>query len=391
MNINDVLIRVLKKNDEISEQLLHRNEEEDEVKHALEIKAREAQDREIAEKFQHQEWEITKLEQMKQVEIDLHTEDDRRHSEELRRIEKETKDRKSELDRLRVAARELEEVNRLRKAEEEEIAQLKRALAAKEEDNRRNKNGRARSSEKKRSRREDRVYEVEEEEWEGNFIVEVEEASSEEELEWPVRRSSKAKRNASGSPKRRLVPVESTDDEEDLQSLSSSRLKASRRKLSSSSLPEENFLSARSAKARMARRNLSSASLRVQDTDDDSTDTDEEDDYTPSPRRKSRKVNRKPQASSGTVDDLMAQMGLGDPRRSRSGSNSRAGSPVYMGGVHPSPYYPTHGGSFSPPIGPFGYGVGVPGSIINTSVGNIVNSAISNVGNDNSVRKVYRK
>ena len=45
MNINDVLIRVLKKNDELSEQMLYRNEEEDEVKHTLKIKAR---DREMA-------------------------------------------------------------------------------------------------------------------------------------------------------------------------------------------------------------------------------------------------------------------------------------------------------------------------------------------------------
>ena len=36
-----------------------------------------------------------------------------------KRIEKETKDRKLELERLRVAARELEETNRLTKAEEE--------------------------------------------------------------------------------------------------------------------------------------------------------------------------------------------------------------------------------------------------------------------------------
>ena len=36
-----------------------------------------------------------------------------------KRIEKETKDRKLELERFRVAARELEETNRLTKAEEE--------------------------------------------------------------------------------------------------------------------------------------------------------------------------------------------------------------------------------------------------------------------------------
>ena len=48
MNIDDVLVRVLKKNDdsEMSEQILYRNEEEDEVKHTLEIKA--SRDREMA-------------------------------------------------------------------------------------------------------------------------------------------------------------------------------------------------------------------------------------------------------------------------------------------------------------------------------------------------------
>ena len=204
MNINDVLIRVLKKNDEISEQILHRNEEED-AKLALELKVREARDREIAEKFQSEEWEISKLEQMKQVEMNHEIEDEQWNSDELKKLEKETKQRKLELERLRAASRELEETNRLR--EEEEIAQLKRELAAKESNRRNNKTG-AQSSEKKSSRQEDRVYEEEESEWEGNFIVE--EASSEEDIEPPLRKRSKAKRNASGSPRRRLVPVDST-------------------------------------------------------------------------------------------------------------------------------------------------------------------------------------
>jgi hypothetical protein len=156
-----------------------------------------------------------------------------------------------------------------------------------------------------------------------------------------VRRSSKVKRNTSarGSPRRRLVAVEDStddrDDEEDLQSLRSPRLKTARRKLSNASLSEEDLhsMSMRSAKARMERRNVSSASLRVQETDDrgDCTDTDDEDDYSPSPSRKSSKVKRKPQTSSslGTlprnVDDSMVQFqgGLG---RSESSSQSRSGS-----------------------------------------------------------------
>ena len=394
MNINDVLLRVLKKNDQISEQLQHRNEEEDEAKLALEIEAREARealDREIAEKFQNEEWEISKLEQLKRIEIDRQIEDEQWQSDELKKIEKEAKDRKSELERLRVAARELEETNRLVKAmkEEEEIAQLKRVLAAKE-DNRRSNNIREQSSEKKKSsRKEDHVYEEENEEWGGSFIVEG--ASSEEEDEQPVRTSSKGKRNASGSPKKRLVAVDSTDDEEDLQSMSS-RLRTARRKLSSASLPGDDSKSMRSAKARMARRNVSSASLRVQETEDDSTD--EEDDYIPSPPRKGRMPNRKHQTSSGNVDDLMSQFqGLGNPHRSRSGSGSksRSGSPMYMPGMHSNPYFPAYGGSFPPPVGPYGYGVAMPGAVLNSGIGNIVSSIISNVGNDNSINQGYRK
>ena len=381
MNINDVLIRVLKKNDEISEQILHRNEEEDEAKHALEIKAREERDREMAEKFQHEEWEISKLEQLKQVEIDRQTEDEQWQSDELKNIEKETKNRKSELERLRAAARELEKARELERAEEEEIAQLKRTLAVKE-DNRGSSLTRGRSSEKRSFRQEVKVYEEEDddEEWAGNLVVE--EASSEEELEPPVRRGSNAKRSASGSPRTRLVPVDSTDDEDDdFQSLGGSRLRTSRRKLSSASLPEEDFKSSRSAKARMARRNLSSASLHAHDSEDDYSD--EEDDYNARlrPKKRSPKPKRKPQTSSGNlVDDLTAQfqgfmpMGMGSPHR--SGSNSRSGSPIYIGG---NPFI----------AGPYGYGM--PGTVVNSGVGNIVNSSISNVGNDNSVRKVYRK
>jgi hypothetical protein len=466
MNIYDDLIQVLKKNIELSKQILHRNEKE---------------------KFQG---EISKLEQLKQVEINLQTEDDELwQSDELKNIEKETKNRKSELESLRAASRELEEATRLMKVEEEEIAQLKRALAAKE-DNQGSSKTRARSSEKMSSRQEDKVYEEEdelEEYWDGNVVVE--ETSSEEELELLVRRSSTAKRNASesGSPNRRLVPVGSTYDEEDnLQSLRSSRPRSSRRKLSSASLPEEDFMTMRSAKARMARRNLSSASLQVHETEDeewnfvveeisseeelelpvrrsstakreasgltkrrlvlvDSTDDEEEDlrslrrlrtsrrklssaslpeedfmsmrsakatgrmarrnlssasheteddcmgeedDYTvtPLPPIKSLKTKRKPQTSSGNVDDLMAQfqgfapMGMGSPHGSGS-SNSGSGSPIYI--IGSNPYIPPYGGSISPPIGPYGYGL--PGS---PGISSIV---YSNVGNNNSVRKVYRK
>jgi hypothetical protein len=213
MNINDVLIRVLKKDEQTSEQILHRNEEEgkhpqeiiardreyaeklqDESEHPVEIQMREARDREIAEKMQ-KKWEEEQIAEKfweekhalevrdREIAEEFQKEEDERwHSDELKEIEKATKDleiaekfweekhalevrdreiaekfqkeederwqdieketkgRKLELERLRVlvAARELKEEIRLLKAEEEmiEIAQLKRALAA-EEDNRR--------------------------------------------------------------------------------------------------------------------------------------------------------------------------------------------------------------------------------------------------------------
>jgi Na+/H+ antiporter NhaD/arsenite permease-like protein len=250
----------------------------------------------------------------------------------------------------------------------EGIAQLKRVLATKE-DNRQSNGIRAQSSEKNGSIQEDE----DDEEWEG--ILVVEEASSEGEEEQPVRRSSKVKRDASGSPKRLFLAVEDStgDDEEDLQSLRSlsSRRRTTRRKLM-------HCTSTRSAKVKMARRKLLSAS-----------DTDGEDGYAPSPPRKSRKVRHRPQTSSGSLpryeDDLMARFQGFTPMG--PDSNSRSGSPVYMPGVRPNPYFPTYGPSFPTPIGP--YGVGMP--LINAGVGNIVNSTISNVGNDNSVERDRRK
>ena len=305
--------------------MLHRNEED---KHALEIS--DGRDQEIVEKLQEAEWEISKLEQLEQVEINRQTEDQQWHSDELKKIEKEAKDRKPELERLRVAACAcaLEEANRLKKAEEEEIARLKRRIAAElEEDNRRRNKIRARSSEKRSLRQE--------------------EEEEEEEEERPARRSSKIKKNALGSPKRRPVASKDStdDDEEDLQSSSSAR-------------------------ARTARWNPSSTSLRFQETEYESPE--EEDDYAPPPSRKSPKVKRNPQTLSRThplphiSEDLMAhfqefmQMGPGSPHW--SGSNSRSGSPMYIPGMHSNPYFPMRYGSFPLPTGHYVYGVGMPGT-----------------------------
>ena len=145
-----------------------------------------------------------------------------------------------------------------------------------------------------------------------------------EEEERPVRRSSKV---TLGSPMRQPVALKDStdDDDDDLQSLRSSRLRMACWESSSASLPEGD-LQSMSAKTKMAR-NLSNASLRVQETEDDYTD--EEDDYALAPPRKSPKVKRKPQTSSGTLplphtlDDLTAQfqgfmpMGPDSPHWSR--------------------------------------------------------------------------
>ena len=190
---------------------------------------------------------------------------------------------------------------------------------------------------------------------EGNSLVDLEEAASKEEEERPVRRSSKVKRNASGSLRSWLVAVK------DLHS-TCVRSAEARQKLSSASLCEDDYL-----------------------------DTDEEvDDYAPPPSKKSPKAKSKCQTSSSTrpryADDLMAQfqdfttMGLG--------SNTRSGSPMYrdMPGVHSNLYFPTYGPAFSPSMGSYRYGVGMPGLTVNVGIGNINISTISNVGNVNGYR-----
>jgi hypothetical protein len=206
---------------------------------------------------------------------------------------------------------------------------------------------------------------------------EGEETSEEEER--PVRRSCKVKRDA---PRRRPVAVvDSTDDdEEDLLSLrsSSSRLRTARRKLLHST-------STKSVKVRTARRKLLNAS-----------NTDREDDYAPSPSRKSPKVRRRPQTSSGSLsryeDDLISRFQGFTPMGPDS---PRSGLPIYMPGtgMFSNPYFPTYGPPFPPPspLGPYGYDVGMPGPIFNAGGGNIINSTISNVGNDNSVLERDRR
>ncbi|KAF8816226.1 hypothetical protein BYT27DRAFT_7333566 [Phlegmacium glaucopus] len=339
MNINDVLIQLVKKNDQLSEHLLSRSEEED-VKRALEITAREARDREEAQKIHEAELkavqEILLLERMKQVEVDHQARDDRWHSDELRKIEKETQNRQSELERLRTTASAMDIANRLKKAQQEEIAQLKRKIAAEEA------SGRSATNH-------------EEEEWEGDVIIE--EATSEEEEEVRhVNKSSKAKRNPSKSPKRRFASrssSDSTDEDEDVQTT-------------------------RSSKTKTAGRKPSRTSRRVEETEGESTD--EEEFYIPPPPRKSPKVNGKPRSLSGSpphhLVDFMTKFDGLIPLK----SNSRPGSPVYLSTCQPA----------SSSISSFGFHTGVPGTMVNSGVGNITNTNISNIGNNKS-KRIYRK
>jgi len=112
--------------------------------------------------------------------------------------------------------------------------------------------------------------------------------------------------------------------------------------------------------------NRSNASLRVEGRDED---TDEEGDYFSRQR-----VRRKHQSSPGRrpidVNGLMARLtplGLG-------------GGPHWNESAMYS--YP----HFAPPGGPYyGYPMGPPGTVINSGVGNITNTTISNVGNKDSL------
>jgi hypothetical protein len=282
-------------------------------------------------------------ERLKQHEVDYQAEDEREHSEELKEHEKD-KNRPSELERLRAAVRAVEMANRLKKEEEDEMAELRRTIAA----GRRSITPQVQPSKDKTSSTQEDDSEFEDEK--------ERRRKKEDELG--------RKTNPRRSPKRPHRALETfTDDEKELHKIS---------------------------KTRTARRNTP---LHFEETEEDLS-TDEE--KFPPPK-KGPKVARNPQIPPGSlpreVDDLMAQFqGFGTPLGSAGSSphGSRSGSPMYY-----SPY----GSPLPPPMPPngygygygYGYGGGVPGTVVNTGVGNVTNSIVSNVGNDNSVQKVYRK
>ena len=119
----------------------------------------------------------------------------------------------------------------------------------------------------------------------------------------------------------------------------------------------------RRSKMRTAQQKVSSTPLHFEETEDQPIDEEKS-----PPPKKGPNVARKPQIPPGSpsheVDDLMVRF-----RR---------------------PLTSDHGSSFNSPMY-YGYGGGVPGTVVNTGVGNITGTIISNVGNDNSVKKVNRK
>jgi hypothetical protein len=216
----------------LSEQIQYRNEED--AKRILAITAREARAREEAEKIHAEEWkiaeEISALERLKKMEIDHHAEDERWYSEELKKIEKETRAQQLELERLRETASEAE-ANRLKKEQEEEIAHLRRKIEAEEDNSIRRVKVQAHSSKKKNSRKaEVREEEVEEDEGfksrqssktttqhrkTSSTLLrdeETEDESPEKETDYtrpPTRKSPKAKRKPRNPPD---SPPNDTDD-----------------------------------------------------------------------------------------------------------------------------------------------------------------------------------
>ena len=311
----------------LSKLLRDRNGED--IKRTLEITACEARDLEKTEKIHERELKVVK--KISTPEHLKQPETDHQ-SEDEQEHPKELKKREKGKDRQS----ELEQLRAAVRAlsEEEEIVELRRKIAA----GRRSTMPQAQPSKKK-----------------GNSTQEDE---FEDEKDW--RRKEERKTNPRRSPTGPHGVLEAFTDDEDE--------------------------SHRRSKMRTAQRKVSSTQPHFEETDDQPTDEEKS-----PPPKKGPKVARKPQTppDSHELDDLIARFQrfstpLGSPHGSRSGS------PMYY-----SPY----GSPLPPSMAPdgygygygYGYGGGVPGTFVNTGVGNITGTIISNVGNDNSVKKVYRK
>ncbi|KAF8801822.1 hypothetical protein BYT27DRAFT_7215914 [Phlegmacium glaucopus] len=173
--------------------------------------------------------------------------------------------------------------------------------------------------------------------------------------------------------------------------------------------------------------------LLVNETEDRSTE--EEEDCAPQPPRASPKVKRKSQRHSdraphdvdnsnnqglGSASNSPPSMGsptctpdgyfiphhapycpicghpfsrpCGSSNGSASNSANDLGSPMYMANPgrirHFNPYHPTHLHPYPPPMSPYGYNIGGPGTIVNSGVGNIL-VTMSDIANNDSVNNAY--
>ncbi|KAF8809986.1 hypothetical protein BYT27DRAFT_7241063 [Phlegmacium glaucopus] len=327
MNMDDVLMQLVR-NDESHNDVLMQLMRNDESHNDVLMQV-------MRNTESHSDVLMQLMDRLNQVDVDRA---ERRYADELKKIEKGTKERQSELERLRTALRPQDE----------------------------------------------------KEKWRAKVVVVVTSSEEEAEAGRPVGRSSKAKSKPSKSPKRWLVSSsDSTDDvEEDFQTqvrAKSSRKKSSRlqdeeEEWQRNSVTEEARLKEDKEVRPPVRKSYKAKRNPSKSTEDEHTE--EEEGYKPRAPRKSPKVNRKPRSSSSSlppaVDDLMNQF---RSFTTPGWSEYTPGWGEYTPGwsEYP-PMYPRT------PIGPYGYG---PGTVLNSGVGNITNTTISNAGNDNSVKKVY--
>ena len=426
--------------------LRHRNGED--IKRTLEITAREAKDLEETERIHEQELKAVKkvtLEHLERIEIDHRAEDEREHSEESKNREK-AKDRQSELERLRAAARAME----MKKAEEEEMADLRRKIAASrrsvvpqtqpskksstqedefenelgartnprsggletstdddtDEELKKREKGKDRQSELERLRAAAHAMEM------ANRLAEEEEmadlrkkiaagrrstmpqpqpstnmcSTQKDEFEDELERKTNPRRSPTGLHGRLETLTDDDIDEEELKRKKGKdrqteleRLRAAAHAMETANrLAEEEEMADLRRKIAAGRR--STMPQPQPSTNRSSTQDEFEDEL-----RRRTNPHRSPTGSTREMEDLMAQFqGLGTPLGS-SPHGSRSSSPMYFSPYHGpgSPLPPSTAPGYGYGYGP--YGGGVPG------VGSITNSIISNVGNDNSVKKVYRK
>ena len=267
MNINEVLGQLVKKGDQLSEQLSHLNDNEDHEARYW----KQADDIYCEEESKT----VKEIPEPRRVKHDIQAQAE--DFDKLKKNHEEMIDRQSGVERLRVA---VEKAKLLKKAQDEEIAKLKRKIAA-GEDNQRHATIQAQSSKEKKSQRRQDEAEVEDERRVNLMPMVAEENTLEGEVQQPVRRSPKVMNTSKASRR---------EDMDDIRSLNS--------------------------KLRTTRLTPSNTSRHVEETEEESPEeespekesTAEEAEYKPPRPRRNPKVNRKPQSPSSAsprhdVDD----------------------------------------------------------------------------------------